>query len=526
MTVKLALGVMSVLAIAYVLRVIPHWLARSGAGVDHWFWKTYIETYRRERRFPPHLPQYVLDEAQWYPPVFPMLLARLPAVLFDRFSQQIATVIDLARMSLLLGLAYWQSDGTLTVIVVAGLLYAATPIQVSYNIQLNPRGLGAIMLDAMLVMLFWYMSGSGGWPAWAIAAVLGGLVSLTHKMTTQLMWFVIAGTAIIYQRWEIAAIAPASVAAAMALSRGFYWKVLLAHYDIVRFWARHWRWLGADPVRESPIYGEEGYERGQKLHKSGVRGFAWHCFMLFGFNPAAWISCLLLYERLFVESALLIYPTPLLVWLLLPCAFACLTTFVPALKCLGAGYLYLYNTSLLAPLILALTFQYTRAPELSKPLVAVALLLNVVGLAMYYREFRGNKRTRVDANLARMLEELRARPRGLVMCLPTNWAEVVAYKTGHPVLWGAHGYGFRRLEPIWPRLLLPIAEIVTRYDVRYLLTMDAMLTPQFERELPANEPLRHGEYRLYRFADGRDPERRAGLGEMIQASAQSGVTNR
>jgi len=103
-------------------------------------------------------------------------------------------------------------------------------------------------------------------------------------------------------------------------------------------------------------------------------------YVLFGFNPSAWIACLLVYERLAVQSPFLIYPTYLLVWLLLPCLFALLTTFVPVLRCLGAGYLYVYNTSFLAALLLSLTFQYTRNPGFSTPFVILAVLLNAGGL--------------------------------------------------------------------------------------------------------------------------------------------------
>ena len=85
---------------------LPDRLAPQGAGVDHWFWKTYIETYRRTRVFPPVLPQYTLDEHQWYPPLFPMLMARLPARLFDSWSHVIAICIDLLRMLILFGVAY------------------------------------------------------------------------------------------------------------------------------------------------------------------------------------------------------------------------------------------------------------------------------------------------------------------------------------------------------------------------------------------------------------------------------------
>ena len=491
--------VIGLLLFAYALRIVPHRLAPGGAGVDHWFWKKYVETYRREGRFPPTLPQYLLDEAQWYPPLFPLFMSKLPGVVFDRWSQQLAILIDLARMLLLLAVASWQSNGNHTVLIVAGLVYATTPIQVSYNIQLNPRGLGALMLDGLLIVLLWTFAQGGPWWGWAVIVLLGGLILLTHKMTTQLFWFVVGGTAIIYRRWVLLALIPGSMAAALVLSRGFYWKVLVAHWDIVRFWNRNWRWIGADPVRESPVYGDGRYERRAKLHQSGIRGFLWHCFVLFGFNPAAWVSCLLVYERLFGDASLLIYPTPFLVWLLLPCAFALLTTFLPSLKCLGAGYLYVYNTSLLSSLILALTFEYTRAPQLSMTVLAAALALNTVAVATYYVQFSRNKRSRIEDSLGRMVEELRGLPLGTVMCMPVQWCEPVAYLTQHPVLWGGHGYGFARLEPTWPRLLLRVSDAVERYDVRYLLTMDSMLTPELEAELASSPVVRHADYRLYCF---------------------------
>ena len=124
--------------------------------------------------FPPVLPQYRLDEQQWYPPLFPLLLARLPPRVFDSYSHLIAIVIDLVRMLLLLWVAHWQSDGSLAVIAIAGLIYATIPIQTSYNIQLNPRGLGALMLEIVLMLLLWfYVSGDGWWVWVPIVAALG-----------------------------------------------------------------------------------------------------------------------------------------------------------------------------------------------------------------------------------------------------------------------------------------------------------------------------------------------------------------
>src|SRR5471032_979005 len=83
---------------AFFLRVVPYLLAPLGLGVDHWYWKQYIEKYRKEGKFPPALPQYLLESEQWYPPFFPLLLAFLPRALFDRFSHVLAILIDLLRM--------------------------------------------------------------------------------------------------------------------------------------------------------------------------------------------------------------------------------------------------------------------------------------------------------------------------------------------------------------------------------------------------------------------------------------------
>ena len=497
----LALAIIGVVALALALRCAPLAFSPRGAGIDHWYWKSYIDTYRSDKRFPPSLPQYILEDHQWYPPLFPLLLAQLPAWMFNRFNTVIAIAIDLARLVMLLAVAYWSSDGAVSVIVVAGLLYATTPILVAYNIQLNPRGLAALMLDGLLILLLIQLDLGGPWWVWPVIVVIGSLILLTHKMTTQLFWFFILGTALVYRKWLLLLLIPASAATALVLSRGFYLNVLRAHWDIVSFWNRNRRWIGADLVRESPIYGDGQHERPEKLHRRGVSGVLRQMATLFGFNPAAWIGCLLIYERLWLGSPVLIFPTYLLVWLLLACLFACLTTFVRGFKCLGAGYLYLYNASLITSLLLGIAFKQTLVPEFSKPFIVGALLLSVGAVIAYYVFFHRNKRARVHEGLDHMIGALRQMPRGVVMCVPANWYEVVAYKTGHPVLWGGHGYGFRKLEPTFPRFLMPIRKIVEQYDVRYLVTMDGMLPPAVAAELPAATHVSHGEYHLYRFAD-------------------------
>ena len=78
----MTLALILLLLFAAVLRLAPTLLAPHGVGVDQWFWRAYVDTLRREKLFPPKLAQFRLDAAQWDPPLFPVLLARLPAALF------------------------------------------------------------------------------------------------------------------------------------------------------------------------------------------------------------------------------------------------------------------------------------------------------------------------------------------------------------------------------------------------------------------------------------------------------------
>src|SRR5262245_42951825 len=180
--------VATILAMAVILRVVPNLIAPYARAVDHWYWKAYIEAYRRDGTFPPKLPQYVLDESQWYPPLFPLLLAHLPTKVLDDLGLWLAVTIDVVRLVILLGVAAWLGGGDPWVIGATGVAYATTPVLISYNTQLNPRGVAALLLDAVAVIVLWQYVSGYRWSTWLSIVTLAGLLLLTHKMTAQLFW--------------------------------------------------------------------------------------------------------------------------------------------------------------------------------------------------------------------------------------------------------------------------------------------------------------------------------------------------
>jgi len=491
----LAIAIPGVLLLA--LRVTLHLLTPISIGADHWFWKIYVENYHNQRKFPPKLPQYRLEKNQWYPPLFPLLISLFSEPFFERWNFSIALIIDLSRLLFLLFVVSWLSDGSLWATSVAGILYVTSPILIFYNLQLNPRGLAALFLDMLIVVLLWKSVEGGSVWLWVIAVFLAGLILLTHKMTTQLLWFLCLGVgfAIDVRYWFLF---PASLISAMILSRGFYWKVLRAHWDIVRFWNRNWSWLQVDPIKESPIYGEEGYESPNRFYKNGLKGFFRHLRYLVGYAPSVWWLIILFG----VQGISLVsdeYASLRLVWWWTIIFFFSLSTvFMPFLRCIGSGYYYLYNGVFPASILWGLLVDSGMGWNMVTLFTLTALIANLIGLGLiYYKKTARQSSGNDDEGLEQVLMYLNKAPKGVVMCLPPQWYDLVAYKTGQPVLYGGHGYGFDLLEPTFPRIMLSVPELIQRYELRYLLTRRDYLPPKFMADMPDSDVKEFGTYLVY-----------------------------
>jgi hypothetical protein len=494
-------------AVALVLRLAPAWIAGPTFGGDRWYWRAYVDELRQERRLPPRLPRYLLDAGHWYPPVFPLLLAALPEGWLEKRDALAAVALDLLRFALVL-VALGPLTGTANLaLVAAGLAYATAPVLVSYNSQLNPRGLGALLLDAgVLSALHWWSSGS----LWGLALALacGAAVLLVHKMTTQVMWFLCVAAALWLESPGLALLVPGSMLLAWLVSGGFYWKVLRAHWDIVRFWNRNWRWLFCHPLADSPIYGADASNAVRGLHGGGLDGIIRRLVGLLGMGPAAWTA--MAAAGVLASSGSGVRESGFaLGWLVLVLVFAVATTFVPPLRGLGAGYLYLYNAAFPA----ALAWGTLAARSTGRPLGLLwgaGILAGLIAIAAFYRRLSRLAGQAEETALAALIEYLRQKPRGRILCVPQRVSDALAYQTEHDVVWGGHGYGFGNLEPLFPRWLIRLDEVLERYRVDYLLVEDRGEIPErFEQELGALSPIgTFDAYRLYSPRRG-EPEETA-----------------
>lgn len=493
--------VLSVAAFSVVVRLLPFRRCPT-PGVDNWYWLLVAEDVKRRRRLPACLPYYMLeDPEQWYPPLYSGLLALVPIRLLERHGGKMAQLVDVAHGLVVVG-AVLAAGGHAVVAAAAGASYALAYFPLAYNVQLQPRGLANLLLTLTVGGLWWYHA-TGSVAVWCGVLAVSVALLLLHKMTVQ-MWVVyLVGFGLWAWDWRIPALLPASMAAAVVVTGGFYVKVLRAHWDIVTFWHQNLRQLGSHQYYESPPYRKEGFAT-TAYHQPGRRGLVGKLVSLATYNVFLVMVPVLAYAAATAGAGPARLDAFLWVWLGLSCGWALVTTFVPGFQALGAGVYYMYQS--FVPLF-ALAGRYLwEAPlpvrAIGLGLWLLAFVVSIRAYATYIRSLGRADATALNDDLRHVLDHLGGLPDGGVYCIPFQLPEVVAYWTRKKVFWGGHGYGFHRyLKPYFPVMREPVPETLRRWDLRYVLLWRGYLDALKDIGLAEGRDVRllaqKGEYALY-----------------------------
>lgn len=475
-----AVLIAAALALSFAARAIIL-RASAGAGVDHYYWILAARAYREMRHLPARIPgKYLLeDERQAYPPFFGWFLSRfLESWLTGSAARWYPQICDLVLLGLVLA-ACWGAGVAGTGIAAAVFVVGTAPVLAAYNTQLTSRAFGNLFLFASV------LSSAAGLRAdnlqielidFALSGAAVAGVVLTHKMSLQLLAAVWPVWALAEWDWRLALVPLLGLTIATAVTGvpfgRLQWR---AHWEILAFWHRHWNLLGAHAFHDSAVYG--GERRGRTLfHQPGWRGALTHATRAVSYNPMAWL----------LPLSLLWSPAPplwVLIWSVGPLAAALLTLYVPQLRCLGGGHLYIFNS--VAPSAVWWALLIADGKPANIALFALGVVLSAGALLGAWRT-RATARGR-DTDYRSALTHLAALPPGRLAVFPLTAVEEAAFSTPHAVLWGAHGLGFFDIEPIYPVLQRPIGELMRRYGCSMLL-LDTRYWPEgqncISRELP------------------------------------------
>ena len=435
--------------------------AASSSAVDQYYWLLAARAYREQRGLPVRIRgKYLMeDEAQAYPPLFGMVLGRL----FGSRAENIVThVVGVAEFAVLGG-GLFVLGVPLDMSLVALGFYAVAPVLVVYNAQLTPRILGDFfLLVAMALQVAAVVPGMPmqvGWFCWAISACMLALMVMTHKMTLQLHLVLLPWWWWALKAWQV----PVATIVGFAIFTfivgvRFAAYQFRAHWDIVTFWNKHWRNLGAHQFNHSPVYGDPSSDRSACFHAPGWRGGLKHLRIVVSYAPFS----LVLPVCSMVSGAW--PPAWILVWFGGVYCWALLTLFVKPLKCLGGGHLYVFNAIVPAALYIAYLPQTTAVGAL----LTIGAVLTVVSLVMAWRIIGARPIARGN-DFEEAIQYIGSLPRAHLAVFPLQSAEAVAARTHHAVLWGGHGFGFAKMEGFFPVLTKPLSNYVDMHRVAWIL---------------------------------------------------------
>ena len=481
------------LVLAFFFRVKPIWKHRH-RGCDAYYFLLCNEEFRRRKRIPIVLPPYYLleNQEQWYPPGFNIFLSLFPERVVKKYYWAISPGVDCLILALLYVVVYLVT-GNLWLAVLSGFLYGITPAVIGECFSLTSRQLGSLLLTVVLLSLFGFVN-TNNFFLLGLSIFAGFLVLMTHKLTTQLLWFVLPTMSLALLDLTYFLVAIAIVIATVLLSMGFYLKVLRGHFDILSFWNKNWKNLWAHQVYDSPIYGDESRRTPGKYFQRGLKDIYWQ-LTRFGSN---YFVVLLIFPVLFYTELSLL-ERQMLWWAILTYLLAALTLFIPQLRFLGEGDKYLKLAAFpiaylaMTPLLYGWNVSYYFYP-----LLGATILLSFRSTLKAQRSIERSTTPSLDSDLQEVIDFLSGEGVGAIGCIPCDLGDTIAFHCKKSVLWGTHNYSFRKAEPFFPVLRKPLDYFISEYKLSHYLIDSNYAPAELLGLSPTDRVFNAKRYEVYR----------------------------
>jgi len=235
----------ALLVITFVSRWWPRLVFPDAHDNDSYYHLAQAENIRAHRfRWSRRHPQFVIAGEYNYPPVYHYLLALFPRKMREEFAKISSALFDTLLVALFLWLAVqelqplgWDRSS----LFLLGLSFALSPALVGLGTgprayQATPRTLGELMIAVIFVCL-WRYGLDGSWLWMIIAVLVGSLVLNTSKFSGQVLLFFSWLMAFLLNSVTLLVFPLFCVVGAIVVSKGHYWRILLAQMKHLRLYA-------------------------------------------------------------------------------------------------------------------------------------------------------------------------------------------------------------------------------------------------------------------------------------------------
>jgi len=453
--------------ISFILRIWVR-IPRKDFGVDTWYFLNYAQAFRKSRRLPARLDNYLLDiEEQWYPPLLAFILSLFPRKITDTHHWVFSAVIDSIQAVILYYFSFILTS-RVDVAIFAALLYIASTVNASMSTNLNARPLAALICTLLMLAIYNYSLNSNIYSL-VVVLVLGAILLHTHKMATQQLLFFAAGLSIFYRDWKYIYILGLIFITAIISTRGFYFKILKNNIEIVRFWARNLPYLLKHQVYASSLYKDAG-KAGSRMGISGLKMNRFMFLLARGQLLFFFFLVIIIWMKKADIRCVSINTSFLFYWVFINFFTVIATTYLPFFKFIGEGFKYLIYGTFPVSFLVSLG-AIALMPSL---MVSYSVLILLAGVCIYLQAFTVSRQllnvnSYVDDELKEVINILKKSDKDNVMCIPVFKAEPVAYLGGKKVLWGAHGSGWDKMDEFWPVIKVPLEKLIEKYKINFML---------------------------------------------------------
>jgi hypothetical protein len=456
------LGIIVIFILSLFIRLSIIW-SHKDRGCDAYYFLMSSEEYRKNHKLPIVLPEiYTLEEReQWYPPGFSVFLGLLPERIVKKYYWAITPLIDSMLACAAFALGY--TAGGFWIGMLVGVAYSINSASIPDTTSLNARHLGAYLFTATMLSLLW--AHSEFWFPFSLFLVSSVLLLFTHKLSSQLLYFVLPFMSVVTGEWFYVMALLAAVSLSLVVNYKMMLKIWKGQYDILAFWARNWKLLGAHAIYGSTMYEKKDKDT-RRVHIGGIKGIIKSVSYL-GLNT-------------FILPALFVIPMHLsdfdkgmVWWVLGTYVWATATQLIPRLRFLGEGYRYLKLAAIPTCYVAALPLIYGQESVLYYAALIVAMIAAIVVIAKLFVFMTDKEGTTIpfldDKSLLNIIEYIKMQTDVTVLCIPDSLGDAVGYYTKKHVLRGTHNVPFKRVAPFFPVYKLPVEYLIKWYGVTHVI---------------------------------------------------------
>jgi hypothetical protein len=463
--------------ISYLLQVWPR-IFKKNFGVDVWTRLLEIDHIRKNNHKIPQqklAKQFIIEGYFDYPPFFPTLLSFVPKDKLLKIEGFIAPVFDALQVLLVYFVAVFITNNPYLALAAQG-IYMLTPMIALENSYLTPRSLGYLNFSLAVtpLLLYYYFQ----LPVLLFTGLFFSVsIFLTHRFATQSFLFISIFFTFFLKSTLFINVFLGSFIMAIAVTRGYYLRVLKGHLSNIYFWVKNLDYRFAHQIRGLKKENKKTDWVGQIYRFLSM----FSPIAVFGLNPWAASGFIALLLTHFGVISLTPILNSFVAWTLFFYFFGVLVLKIKYLMPIGEGQRYMEMATLPSAILSAyLVFELIQIGFKAPIIIGVTLLGIFNFLLVLFIQAKGvinDKNRSLTPALQNVFNYINKQKKTMrIICIPHQNTTLTIYHTSSQVFVNADNPGLLKIMDVYPILKKPLLEIAKEYELSHVLIRTGFVT--------------------------------------------------